>query len=134
MYKLIALDIDGTLLNRDHEISSKTVNVIRKSMDRGIRVILVSGRDYSAAEPYIKKLETKDLFLGLNGATIYDNKGNIIHSEYLDREIVEDIIEICEKEDIYIVLFIGNNTYVDEISDFMGIDNYVFNSIEVGKV
>ena len=29
MYKLIALDIDGTLLNRDHEISSKTVNVIR---------------------------------------------------------------------------------------------------------
>ena len=134
MYKLIELDIDGTLLNRDHEISSKTVNVIRKSMDRGIRVILVSGRDYSAAEPYIKKLETKDLFLGLNGATIYDNKGNIIHSEYLDREIVEDIIEICEKEDIYIVLFIGNNTYVDEISDFMGIDNYVFNSIEVGQV
>lgn len=134
MYELMALDIDGTLLNKKHEISDETVDAIKESMDRGIKVILVSGRDYLAAEPYIKKLGTKDLFLGLNGANTYDNKGNIIYSEYLDREIVEYIIEISEKEDIYIVLFIGKDTYVDEISTFMGIDNYVFNSLEVGKI
>ncbi|RXI38447.1 Cof-type HAD-IIB family hydrolase [Clostridium tetani] len=134
MYKLIALDIDGTLLNREHEIADETIDVIKESMDKGIKVILVSGRDYSAAESYIKKIETKDLFLGLNGANIYDNKGEIIHSEYLDKEIVEYIIELSEKEEIYIVLFIGKNTYVDKASNFMGIDNYVFNSIEVGQI
>lgn len=134
MYELIALDIDGTLLNKEHEISKETIDVIKMSMDKGIRVVLVSGRDYSAAEPYIKELATEDLFLGLNGASVYDNKGEIIHSEYLDKEIVEYIIELCEKEDIYIVLFIGKDTYVDEISNFMGIDSYVYNSIEVGQV
>ena len=134
MYELIALDIDGTLLNKEHEILDETVDAIKESMNKGIKIILVSGRDYLAAEPYIKKLGTKDLFLGLNGANTYDKEGNIIHSEYLDKEIVKYIIEISEKEDIYIVLFIGKDTYVDKTSTFMGIDNYVFDSLEVGKI
>jgi hydroxymethylpyrimidine pyrophosphatase-like HAD family hydrolase len=48
-FKLIAIDIDGTLLNDRHELSLRNRDAIRKAMDQGIHVILATGRVYKSA-------------------------------------------------------------------------------------
>ena len=47
MIKLIASDMDGTLINSSHEISSRNLNAIRRAQESGIEFAIATGRDYS---------------------------------------------------------------------------------------
>ena len=53
MYKLIAIDIDGTLLNSKGEITSKTKKSLNKAMENGIEIVLVSRKTYRINWKYI---------------------------------------------------------------------------------
>lgn len=46
MYKLIAIDVDGTLLNSNGEVTEKTMKALNKAMDRGIEIVLASRKNY----------------------------------------------------------------------------------------
>ncbi|WP_125153030.1 Cof-type HAD-IIB family hydrolase [Clostridium rectalis] len=134
MYKLVAIDIDGTLLNSKHLLDETTIKRVKEVQKSGIKVILVSGRDFIAAKPYMDVLNTKDLLVGLNGCRVYDSGGEIIFSEDLSYNISKEILSICEEEKLYTVLFIDKNTYVEKKYDFMDVLNYVKGSLEVGKL
>lgn len=55
-YKAIALDMDGTLLTRDHKISSATRAALAQARAHGIKVLLVTGRHYMTARPFHHEL------------------------------------------------------------------------------
>ena len=57
MYKLIALDMDGTLLNNQKEISKVNIKALKEARDKGVKMILATGRPKDGVRHYLEKLE-----------------------------------------------------------------------------
>ena len=76
-YKLLVLDVDGTLLNSQKEISSHTLSALLKAQHMGIHIVLASGRSTNGVMPIAKKLEL-DKF---GGYILSYNGGQIIQAE-----------------------------------------------------
>lgn len=73
MYKLIAVDMDGTLLKDDKTISEATVKAINKARAKGVKVVLASGRPIEGLNRYLEELDLiseEDYVLSYNGAVV----------------------------------------------------------------
>ena len=101
MYKLIAIDLDGTALNSYGEVSERTKRVIRETIKKGINVIIASGRTMDSIETISNEIGSSKYLIAGNGAVIYDieNKKNI-YEKYLPKKKAIDIIKICEENSI----------------------------------
>ncbi len=73
-YKAVAFDMDGTLLASNRLILPETVEMIQKIMDKGIKVILVSGRHHTVIHPYYYQLKLLTPAICCNGSYLYDFK------------------------------------------------------------
>ena len=71
-YKLVAIDIDGTLLNSRNEIPAENIQTIRELRQRGVRFVVVTGRPDVMAREYVNTLGINAPILGCNGATMRD--------------------------------------------------------------
>ncbi|WP_034868371.1 Cof-type HAD-IIB family hydrolase [Clostridium lundense] len=134
MFKLVALDIDGTLLDKEHLLRDGVIDTIKKVQEKGIKTVLVSGRDFRALKPFLRELNIQDLIIGMNGCKVYNNKGEVVFSEALEPSIGKEIIRLCEKEHKFNILFINGNTYVSESNNYLGYEYYTGSCIEVGKL
>lgn len=102
MYKLIAMDIDGTLLNSYGEVSLKNKEAIELALKKNIEVVLTSGRMPKAILPIANEIKADKYIISGNGAAIYDvQKDKIIYNSYLTKKKVLEIIDICEKNSMF---------------------------------
>ncbi len=69
-YKLICIDMDGTLLNNKHEISERNKEAIKKATERGVKVAVTTGRLFTSAKYYAGLLGVKTPIISCNGAFI----------------------------------------------------------------
>ncbi len=77
MYKIIALDMDGTLLTSDKKISEKTKEALKKAEEKGIKVVLASGRPLEGITRYLEELDllkNDDYVLSYNGGVVRNTK------------------------------------------------------------
>ena len=95
MIQMIVMDMDGTLLNSQNEITEKTKETLLQIQKQGVRLVLASGRSYMKLMPYAKELQM-DRYGGylveVNGTAVYDVKNN--HREVLAQMQMEQIHEI----------------------------------------
>lgn len=90
--KMLVLDMDGTLLNKEHTISEKNKKYIQLAKERGVKVVLVSGRDVPALKNFSKILNLNEYIGAMNGAIVYDVKNEeIIGETYLRKEHVDKL-------------------------------------------
>ena len=109
MYKLIAIDLDGTMLNSYGIVTENTKKVIKKTIERGTDVIIASGRPIDSIKAIAKEIGSEKYFIAGNGALIYDiQKDEIIYEKYMTKEKVLEIIKICEENSI------SYNVYTDK--------------------
>jgi hypothetical protein len=102
MYKIVAVDLDGTLLNSSGEITEITKETIKKSIDRGTDVILASGRTVTSVESIAYEIGSKNYLISGNGAIVYDiAQQEVIYDQFLNKEQVLNIVKICEENSIY---------------------------------
>ena len=102
MYKLIAIDLDGTMLNQYGVVTEKTKEAIAKAQQCGIEVIIASGRPIDSIKTIAKEIKSEKYFISGNGAIIYDiAKEEIIYENTLKKQKVLEIIKICEENSIY---------------------------------
>lgn len=102
MYKLVAIDLDGTLLNSYGEISIATKKAIKKAINKGTEIILASGRPISSIETIANEIGANNFLISGNGAVAYDiNKKEIIHNRFLSKEQILNIIKVCDENSIY---------------------------------
>lgn len=114
MIKSIALDLDGTLLNSKKEISKKNMDILREMYEKGIEILIVTGRSYSATKNIIKKLGLPIIAICYNGAKIVDTKTEeVIHEEPLSEEIVKILIDISREKNIHLNLYQNDEWYVE---------------------
>ena len=102
MYKIVTVDLDGTILNSAGEVSDYTKDIIQKSINRGTDVILASGRPINSVESIAYEIGSKNYLISGNGAIVYDiAKKEVIYDRFLNKEQVLNIVRICEENSIY---------------------------------
>jgi Cof subfamily protein (haloacid dehalogenase superfamily) len=118
MYKLVALDMDGTTLNENRRLNERVVNSIREARRLGVKVVLCSGRGYRGIQGFLEKLELDELVISLNGAAVNDVTGNqLIFSQHIEPDISREMIKLCKEHGIFSILFIDKEMYVNSINE-----------------
>lgn len=90
--KLIATDLDGTLLDKDKNLPDGFFETIRELKRRGITFVVASGRQYYNIEKIFEPVKDDILFLSDNGTIVFQ-KGECVLCETLDRSIVDEALE-----------------------------------------
>lgn len=96
-YKLVAFDMDGTLLNGEHALSPRTIRAVQAASERGLHVLLATGRMASAVRSHLELLQTPGLVVSHNGAVVKDlYTQEIWHSESIAQEVVDHVLHMIE--------------------------------------
>ena len=104
-YKLIAFDMDGTLLNSRKEISECTMDAVNRAFDAGKEVILSTGRCVAELREYFKMIPRLRYVVCSSGAILYEVKEEkILYSNSISAELVKKILEASRKEDMMVHL------------------------------
>lgn len=102
MYRLAAIDLDGTMLNQYGLVTQRTKEAIEKAQKSGIEVVIASGRPTDSVKTIAQEINSNKYFISGNGAIIYDiTNDEIIYENTLKKQKVLDIIKICEENSIY---------------------------------
>lgn len=109
--KLIATDLDGTLLNEEGKVSQKNAEAIKKATDFGIQVVVATGRSYEAASKPLQEVGITAPVICLNGANTYSKNKELLREAPLGRETAKDVQKHCEEENIYFELFTNEGVY-----------------------
>lgn len=119
MYKLIAVDLDGTLLNDQHQIEQENIEAIKTIQNKGIKVVFCTGRPEKSAYAYVEKVKSftdEDYVITYNGALIQNVRSkNILYKSDINGELLKKLIEIGEKYDTNIQLY-AKDLLVDRMS------------------
>lgn len=109
--RLIATDMDGTLLNSNHQMSAKNKEAIQMLQEKGIEVIAATGRSFFEAVEPVKQAGLTLPYICMNGAEVRNETGDIIATTHLRSEDINDVMGILNKHDIYFDLFIHDYIY-----------------------
>lgn len=102
MYKLMAIDLDGTLLNSFGEVSEGTRIALKKAKEQGTEIVLASGRPISSTESLAVELGVDNYLISGNGAAVYDIKNQkVIYDRFLTKEQVLNIAKMCEENSFF---------------------------------
>lgn len=119
--KTIALDLDGTLLDNNHNIQHKTKDALIKLHNEGVKIILASGRPVLAMLKYAKELEldkNNGIIVCNNGAIAYDVANEkLIFETPLDKNLVYEVLENLENKPMYPMVDKGEYMYVENVYD-----------------
>ena len=96
MLKMVAVDMDGTLLNDAKELPEATFAMIEKLREKGVMFVVASGRQYHSLLELFDPVKDEILIVAENGGLIFD-KGEIIFSDAIPRESVHKIVETAHK-------------------------------------
>ena len=113
MIKLIATDMDGTLLNAAHEISEENIKAIQYAQSQGITVVIATGRAFYEANSPVNQTDLKVPYICLNGAEVRDESFNIMSTSKLNRELINRITTEMDKEDIYYQVYTNLGIYTE---------------------
>lgn len=119
--KLIATDLDGTLLNEKGEISVENAQAIHDAMDHGIKFVVATGRSYDAANKPLQAAGLSCPIICLNGAKTYSSDSKLLRSAPMDLTVSRKIQAVCQEEDVYFELFTNNGVYSTSREQFMGV-------------
>ena len=102
MYKLVAVDLDGTLLNQYGEITENTKRVIKNVIRKGTEVVIASGRSIDSIQNISNEIGASKYIVAGNGAVVFDtNEQKIIYENYIPLDKALNIIKICEQNSIF---------------------------------
>jgi Cof subfamily protein (haloacid dehalogenase superfamily) len=108
MVKLIAVDLDGTLLNDEIKISDRNIEALQTAKEKGIEIVVATGRANFDAATFFKEIGLNPWIIATNGATIHRPDGTLYQSIPLDKQGAIDILITLEKEQYYYEAFIEN--------------------------
>lgn len=102
MYKLIAIDLDGTLLDSYGEISDRNKRAIKLAKEKEIEIVLTSGRMSSSVTNIANEIGADNYIISGNGAIVYDLKNEkTLYNECISKEKALEIARICDENNMY---------------------------------
>ena len=120
-YRLVALDMDGTALNRDHRLSEYSLRTLRSLSARGVSVALCSGRSIMAIQEHAAELALPEGLpvVSFNGACgllasgpSWLSDADAMFTTPVPEEVVPTVLEVCEDAGLMVQYYVGNDIYV----------------------
>ena len=111
MIKVIASDMDGTLLGEDHKIAPETLSAIKEACDAGIRFMICTGRNFPGA---MNELEGADLscdYIVGSGAEVRDPRQQVVRSTAISTRLCREIYETVRKYPISVTFCTDGDDY-----------------------
>ena len=130
--RLVAVDMDGTMLRRDKTIGEQTVRAVNTALACGIEVLIATGRSRAQVERYLELFPDMRYLVCSGGAVIYDMKAGWkkVASNEIPVEIVFSILKFAESVDCFPIMTVdGKSVYLREKADFAadyGLGAYVY--------
>lgn len=116
MYKLIVMDLDGTLLNSYGEVSLENRKAIQYALEKNVELVLASGRDPKTIEKLSLELGIKNYLISGNGASIYDIKEQKnIYENFIDKEKALKVAQICKENSIFFNVYTTNGIITESL-------------------
>ena len=121
-YKLIATDMDGTLLDEEHAITKENIEaIIKVQREKGVKFVLASGRPSYAMLEYAKELQMdkyEGYVLAFNGGELIDMKTNeVIFHEGLEKKDIENVYKVSKEINVPMILYVGDTIYGTEATE-----------------
>lgn len=114
-YKLLALDLDDTLLNEDLKISPRNIAAIRNVAAQGVAVTIATGRMFSSALPYARELKVDLPLITYHGALIKNvGSGEVLRHCAVPFDRALEILDLCEEKGFHINLYLNDKLFVKE--------------------
>jgi Cof subfamily protein (haloacid dehalogenase superfamily) len=92
LIRLLAVDLDGTLLNSSSEVSSANRQALAAAVEKGVQVVIVTGRRFHSALQFVRQVPSPVTLISSNGARITDSCGEVHHRNFLPRQIARQIL------------------------------------------
>ena len=126
-YKLLALDLDATLLDKNGIISERNRNAIRKAKEKGVHVVIFTGRSPVGTSLIWKENEFSDIAACFGGAVIKNMRTNeVLHSSYLQHDLVKKSLDYASKCELISQIYVNDdvvcekeNPYTQKYVDYL---------------
>ncbi|WP_050606522.1 sugar-phosphatase [Clostridium niameyense] len=122
MYKLIAIDMDGTLLKDDKTISEENKIAIKKAKDKGVKVVLSTGRPLEGIKKYLKQLDlisNHDYAVAFNGGLVEKtSEDEILTENYMTKEDLNLLYDLSKDLDIDIHFLTIDKCYTPKLNSY----------------
>ena len=115
--KLVALDMDGTLLNKAGEISEENRRAIKEAENQGVFVVLSTGRSFATCSDFAKSMELQSYLITVNGSEIYDNQGKLVERNIVDSDSIQWMWELSQKYGTHFWAISCDNIYRAEMPE-----------------
>jgi len=118
MYRLIALDMDGTLLDSQKQVSERTLRAIKKAAEQGKILVYCTGRAPIELTDFREQMPEIQYAICNNGASLWDmHKWEMTDGSELATELIARILKASEKEEHLLQLYSGAAVIYDEYTE-----------------
>ena len=131
MIKLVITDLDGTVLESENKVSQKTLEVVKRLKEAGVKLGVATGRPYLGTTSVLKQLNLEDSLdasIFNTGSLIQRNSdGEVIDFRYLTAEDYKDIVKYTEEFDVIVTGFTEDKliTFDKDIKNELILDAYI---------
>ncbi|ADE69003.1 MULTISPECIES: Cof-type HAD-IIB family hydrolase [Priestia] len=116
-FKLIALDMDGTLLNNQQEISKENREAIAKAQEQGVHVVLSTGRSLLTCREYAQSLQLSSYLITVNGSEIWDESGQLVERKLIDASSIEKMWNLTQEHKLNFWAVTTDKVWRDEFPE-----------------
>jgi Cof subfamily protein (haloacid dehalogenase superfamily) len=117
LIRLIAIDLDDTLLGNNLTISVANHTAVKKAMERGIHVVLATARGWYSTSLFYRKLHLNSFAVCGSGTKIYNHKGQCVKTWTIPLETAKTILKIAEQENIMVMCSVPEKNYFNFVRE-----------------
>ena len=134
-YRLLALDLDGTLLNSRKEVTPAVKRALEWVRDRGVHVVFSTGRIVGEAAEFARELPCDDLMVTAGGTAIAAaSDERILQSWEMPCEIGAKVVEAVQSHPVRVMIYVGSKIYINEYSNRDFVANYRIEGFHANKI
>ncbi len=127
MIKMVVTDIDGTIADKDANISNNVRESISKLIKKGVKVVLATGRMFRATYPVLVDLELNTPIISYQGGFVkeYYGEQKVLYSKYTDVSLAHEVIDYFREKNVHINVYVNDVLFVENDDEY--IKKYVEN-------
>jgi len=114
-YRLLALDLDGTVLTFDLQLDPRDVAAVARAQAAGIAVVACTGRPYPGALPWVQKLGLTQPFVCYQGAEVRTVAGEVLLDHGVPRALAMEVVRFCRERDLHVQAYRDDELIVERL-------------------
>ncbi len=120
LYRLIALDIDGTILSHNRQASGRMNKVLLECEERGVHIVVATGRSLVSARSFTKNLSALSFVVSFQGALVTEPQtGVVLWRQLMKDEHVKEAMDYLDRKDFEVVAYVDDRIVVDNLTHWV---------------